>query len=137
MADLAKLIKDKSPTVKVLLTLNGEPLMNDAVGDDDPTQMSITYNSPMSKAYREVEFDLQDDAIESLKENGQDVTIDSRKVFEIRVNKLSHNAVEWDITLDGKPKLTQEAVTDLLTNYPMFLYQSEDAMNKEAGFILS
>lgn len=141
MANLANL-KFKE-TFDALLTLNGEPLMNDVAGPKEvPTQMSITYNSPNSKAYREYVLDTQDEMLDKLrKEDKSDDKLSARDITARRIKKLVDNAVAWDITLGdihvvGKPKFSKKALTKFFEDYPVFLEQNEESFEAEKGFTL-
>lgn len=142
MADLAKLQKPKSETITVYLTLNDEPLMNDMPNSKDkPTQMTLTLNSPTSKAAREVEFDISDDMIAEMKKTGKTAEMDARAIYARRLNKIVANTVGWDITkgdihVVGKPKFSKKAVKDFYEEFPMFMWQAEEAFDKEAGFTM-
>lgn len=133
MADLAKVkITD---TFKVYLELNGEPLVNDAVGGETPTTMSITFNGPNSKAYREYMLDQQDEMLVDLRKNGDKANdIDARGITAKRTKRLVDNATDWDITLGGKPKFSKKAIEKFFDDYPMFFFQVEDGFEKEVGF---
>ena len=139
MADLAKIKDNTKETLVVELKFSGETILNEPVGKAKGTPMTITANGPSSKAAIEVGFDLQDLAIAEYKANPDKAgDINSRKMFELRVERVAQNTTAWDITLGGeKPEFTVEAAKVFYKDYPMFFAQVEEALELESGFTLA
>tara|TARA_R110000744_G_scaffold372117_1_gene483609 strand:+ start:215 stop:637 length:423 start_codon:yes stop_codon:yes gene_type:complete len=135
-------IKTKSDeTVVVLLKLEGEALLNDAPKGKEATPMSITLNHPHSAATRDVEFAITDDMIAEMKADESTLSreMKAQEMFERRLDRVARNVIVWDITLDenGTPELSLDNVKTFFDDFPMFLYQAEEALDKEKVFILS
>jgi len=138
MADLANIKSNIKEEVVVTLKLGKDDILNEPKGDAEATPMTITLSGPNSKASQEVAFDIQDEAIAKYKADPKSQEISSRKMFELRVDRVARNTTGWNITLEGKsPKFTLDAVKAFYNEYKMFFYQVEEALEIESGFTLA
>ena len=125
-------LKPKSETVEVLLR---HPMTDDALLNDDGSEMSVTVSASYSKDYRAAMHEQQDRRLAIMQKKGPNKPYSAADLETDAIDLLAKVTKEWDITYGGsKPKLTQAKAKEIYSDVFWLRNQIEEALALNVDF---